>query len=99
MMHLGRFLEIKGAPLTDDTHHLLVQNKEGSEMREIDLCLLTDNRPQAKKVFMNSIQVSPGAVPVKAREHIRGVTSDMLTVLDLHHLLSDPGIIVHDKVR
>lgn len=33
-----------------------------------------------------------------AQEYVRGVTGDMLVVLDLQRLLADPRIIVYDEV-
>jgi purine-binding chemotaxis protein CheW len=90
IMHISSFMGIKSEPPTPDAHILIIMDE--------DICLLTDNRPVAEKVVVKSIQESSGASDIGTNEYIIGVTPDMLAILDLGRLLSDPGIIVHNEL-
>jgi purine-binding chemotaxis protein CheW len=97
VMDLGSFFGLPQRQLSDSAHVLLVRG--GSEGDGgVELCVLTDELPEVMVVPMARMQPAPASVPTRAQEYVRGVTTDMLTVLDLERLLSDPLIIVNEEV-
>lgn len=96
IMHIGRFLGLKPSPLSDAAHVLLVQGGGKGGPEEMELCILADDMPQEEKVPLTSIQPVSTGISSQTQAYIRGVTNDMLLILDLERLLSDPGIIVNE---
>lgn len=98
VMDVGRFLGLPRPPLPETAHVLLVRGgQEGSE-GAMELSILADDVPQVASVPLEGVHPSSAAVSAQAQEYVRGVTGDMLIVLDLERLLSEPSIIVHEEV-
>ena len=97
IMDVARFLGLPPRPLSETAHVLLVRGDNG-EGEEMEVCLLADELPQAVHVSQNEIKAATVTISARAQEFIRGITDDMLIVLDLKRLLSDPGMIVHEEV-
>jgi purine-binding chemotaxis protein CheW len=97
MMDLARYLGLPLRPLSETAHVLIVRGVNG-EGEVMELALLTDELPQAIRVSRSEVKASTVTISARAQEFIRGITDDMLIVLDLKRLLSDPGIIVHEEV-
>jgi len=93
VMDAGRFLGLPSRPLSETSHVLLVRG-EG----DMELCILADDIPQVASVPLAEVQPASATVSSRAQEYVRGVTSDMLIILNLPRLLSNPGIIVHEEV-
>ncbi len=97
IMDVARFLGLPPRPLSETTHVLLVRGVNGGE-EEMELCLLADELPQAVRVSQKEVKAATVTISARAQEFIRGITDDMLIILDLKRLLSDPGMIVHEEV-
>ncbi|WZP00708.1 chemotaxis protein CheW [Isosphaeraceae bacterium EP7] len=66
------------------------------EASGLTVALWADEVAEARQVLVESIGPPLGDVGVANREVIRGVTPDLLTVLDLVALLADPRLEVRD---
>ncbi len=100
MMDVARFLGLPRRPRSETAHVLLVRGGdqgEGGE-GEVELSILADDVPQVASVPLAEVQPSSATVSTQVQEYVRGVTDDMLIILDVERLLSDPGIIVHKEV-
>ena len=97
VMHIGRFLGIEARPVSDQAHLLLVRGADASGAAAMELCIVTDGIPQVRRIALDAIQSASTTVTAKIQEYVRGVTEDMLTVLDLERLLVDPGIVVQEE--
>ena len=95
LMDIGRFLGLPTRPKSEQEQVLLVRSKNQEET--VELGILADNVPEVVTVFMSDMQAAPTTLSDKAREFVRGVTKEMLIILDLKRLLSDPRIIVDEK--
>ena len=97
IMDVARFFGLPARPLSETAHVLLVRgvNSEGEVM---EISLLADELPQAVRFSQNDVKASTVTISARAQEFIRGITDDMVVVLDLKRLLSDPALIVHEEV-
>jgi purine-binding chemotaxis protein CheW len=96
VMDVARFMGLPPRPLSETVHILLVRG-EGAE-GEMELAILTDDLPQAVVVSLSEMQPPPPTISGQVHAYVRGVTDDMLVILDLERLLSGPRIIVHQEV-
>jgi len=96
IMDLTVFWGLPPHPLSEKAHILLVRDGNSSGHQEVALTLLTDDLDKVCHLRMNELNPTPPTVSAKAQAHIRGVTADMMMVLDLESLLSDPNIIVNE---
>lgn len=96
MMHIGRFLGVNTPLLMDAAHVILVKGANNTSKDEMEFCLFSEDIPQIKKILQNSIQKSSTSIPHGHQENIRGVTEDMLLVLNMERVFSDTSIIVQD---
>jgi len=97
IMDMARFFGLPTRPLSE-TAHVLLMRSVNSEGEVMELSLLADELPQAVRVSQNEVKASTVTISPRAQEFIRGITDDMLIVLDLKRLFSDPGMIVHEEV-
>jgi purine-binding chemotaxis protein CheW len=97
IMDVARFFGLPIQPLSETAHVLLVRsvNSEGEVM---EFSLLADELPQAVRVSQNEVKASTVTISARAQEFIQGITDDMLIILNLNRLLSDPAVIVHEEV-
>jgi len=63
----------------------------------MELSILSDDIPQVVDIPLSVVESASVTVSARMQEYVRGVTKDMLIILDLERLLSDPGIIVHQE--
>jgi purine-binding chemotaxis protein CheW len=94
IMDLTVFWGLPPHPLSEKAHILLVKGGHGSGHQEMALTLLTDDLDKVCHLRMDDLNPTPPTVSAKAQAHVRGVTPNMMMVLDLESLLSDPQIIV-----
>jgi len=92
IMDLAVFWGLPPRPLSDKAHILLVR----SSHQKMELTLLTDDLDKVSRLRMDELNPTPPTVSAKVQAHVRGVTADMMMVLDLESLLSDPNIIVYE---
>jgi len=97
IMDVARFLGQPSRPLPKTAHVLLVRGVSG-EGEIIELSLLADELPQTVHIPQSEVKASTVTISARAQEFIRGITDDMLIVLDIERLLSDPGIIIDEEV-
>ncbi len=94
IMDLTVFWGLPPHPLSEKAHILLVRSGYGSSHHEIELTLLTDDLDKVCRLRLDDLNPTPPTVSPKVQAHVRGITADMMMVLDLESLLSDPNIIV-----
>jgi purine-binding chemotaxis protein CheW len=97
MMDIGRFLGLPARPLSETAHVFLVRYDGHEGGRGMELSILADDRPQVARVPLTEVQPPSATISSQAQKYVRGVTADMLIILDLEHLLSEPGIRVHEE--
>ena len=95
-MDLAVFWGLPPRSLSENAHILLVRGTNGSGRQEIELTLLTDDLGNVCRLRLNELNPTPPTVSPKVQAHVRGITADMMLVLDLDSLLSDPNIIVSE---
>ncbi len=98
VMDMARFLGLPQRPPSEAAHVLLVQGGVQGDEGGMELGILADDVPQVITVSLAEVQPSSATVSTQAQEYVRGVTDDMLIILGLERLLSDPRIIVHEEV-
>jgi purine-binding chemotaxis protein CheW len=96
IMDLTVFWGLPPRPLSEKAHILRVKGGRNSQNQEIELTLLTDDLDKVQRLELDKLNPTPPTVSAKVQAHVRGVTADMMMVLDLDALLSDPSIIVYD---
>lgn len=94
IMDLTVFWGLPPHPLSEKAHILLVRSGHCSSHHEMELTLLTDDLDKVCSLRLDDLNPTPPTVSAKVRAHVRGVTANMMMVLDLESLLSDPNIIV-----
>ena len=92
---IASFLGLPQRPLSEAAHILLVR---GRTQEGMELCLLADDLPEVVSIPLAGVRPAAATISSKVREYVRGVTADMLIVLDLERLLLDPRIVVHEEV-
>jgi purine-binding chemotaxis protein CheW len=92
IMDLVVFWGLPPRPLSDKAHILLVR----SAHQKMELTLLTDDLDKVSRLRMDDLNPTPPTVSAKVQAHVQGVTADMMMVLNLESLLSDPNIIVYE---
>jgi purine-binding chemotaxis protein CheW len=92
IMDLTVFWGLPARPLSNNAHILLVRGGH----QNIELTLLTDDLDKVYQLRMHDLNPTPPTVSTRVQGHVRGVTTDMMMVLDLESLLSDPNIIVSE---
>jgi purine-binding chemotaxis protein CheW len=96
IMDLAVFWGLPPRPLSEKAHILLVSGGSGSGRQEMELTLLTDDLGNVCRLRLDELNPTPPTVSPKVQAHVRGITADMMMVLDLESLLSDPNIIVSE---
>jgi len=94
IMDLAAFWGLPSRPVSDNSHILLVRGINRSDNHEIELTLLTDDCAEVHFIRPDELNPPPPTVSAKVQGNLRGVTPDMMLVVDLESLLSDPHIIV-----
>jgi purine-binding chemotaxis protein CheW len=95
IMDLTVFWGLPTRPLSDKAHILLVRG--GSGHQQMELTLLTDDLGKLCHLRMDDLNPAPPTVSPKVRGYLKGVTPDMMMVLDLESIFSDPHIIVCEE--
>lgn len=98
IMDLSRFLGSPEHAPTESAHVLLVRGGNCEDGAEMELTLLADDMPQLQSIPVSALYPPPPTVSAQLQDYIRGISNEMLMVLDLEHLLSDPRIIVHEEI-
>ncbi len=97
ILNIATFMGGAPATLSDDPHVLLVSGGQTESGEVMDLCVVADDIPVTRIIPEEEIQVSSDAIPGRARAFVKGVTADMLILLDLDRLLSNPALVVNEE--
>ena len=98
LMDLGNYFGLAPREIPATACVLRVSGGALGDGTPLELCLLADDLPQVVQIHQDELHPAPASLSSKAQEVVRGVTSEMLVVLDLERLLSDPDLIVHAEV-
>jgi purine-binding chemotaxis protein CheW len=98
VMDIGRFLGLSSRPLSETAHVLLVRVEDLGGGGEVEVSILADDMPQVAVVPLAEVQPSSATISPQTQEFVRGVTEEMLIILNLERLLSHPGIVVSEEV-
>ena len=98
IMDLSRFFGRPARPLPDTAHILLVRGGRCADGQEMELSLLADDVPHVRRVPLSSLNAPPSTVSEQTQTYVRGITPDMLIILDVDRFLSDPRLSVHEEV-
>ncbi len=94
IMDAPRFLGLPRRPASEKAHLILVRGPE-----EMALCLLSDDVPQPVHIALKELHPpSEANISPQVQPYIRGVTSNLVAVLNLKRLLADKRIVVHEEV-
>lgn len=96
VMDLHAFWGHPVRPVSKDAHILLVKGYNPKIHGEISLALITDDLGGIRRVRPEDLMPPPLTTSVRVQAYVRGVTRDMMMVIHMEHLLSDPQIIVSD---
>jgi purine-binding chemotaxis protein CheW len=96
IMDLAAFWGLPPRPISENTHILLVKGLNKKDNREIELTLLADDCAEVRLIKLYELNPPPLTVSVKVQGNLRGVMPDMMLIVDLESLLSDPNIIVSE---
>lgn len=95
--NIANFLGLSPRPLADTAHVLLVKGGDAGGEGAMELCIVADDIPAVADVPRTDLKAAGGTISDRVLPFVRGVTPDMLLVLDLERLLSDPAIVIHDE--
>ncbi|MFP4477696.1 MAG: chemotaxis protein CheW [Desulfatibacillaceae bacterium] len=98
LMDIARFLGLPPRSDTGTPYLLLVKGHEDGPASQMELCIVADDVPEVLQLPVSEVHAGTATVSSKAQEYVRGVTNDMLTVLDMERLLASPGIVVHEEI-
>lgn len=94
MMDIRRFMGLPGCSLLSSAQVILVKGiRKNAEMV---LCLITDNVPRIYSIPYSELLAESGSLSGKTKGFAKGVTREMLIILDMDRLLADPGLIIND---
>lgn len=90
---VARFLDLPARSVSERAYVLLVR-----AAIDMELCILADTMPQVEVVPKSRLSPPATTLSARAREFTLGVTPDMLVVLDLPTLVSDPAMVINDEI-
>ncbi|GIK37749.1 MAG: hypothetical protein BroJett011_15820 [Chloroflexota bacterium] len=89
----------RGQAETHQTKIVVVANTDTtSETTQVEVGLLVDEVIDVQTIFIQEIEPPLTTQDGIHAHHIRGVTSDLLVVLDLNALLSDKQLVIKDEL-
>ncbi|MCB2227888.1 MAG: chemotaxis protein CheW [Desulfarculaceae bacterium] len=94
VMDLARFFGAGASGLPEQAHVLLVSGGRLPDGEPMELGLLSDDLPRISRLSREALQDPEHTASPQARKYFQGVTSEMVTLLDIESLLSDPAIVV-----
>ena len=96
IMDIAAFWGLPPRPVSENTHILLVRGINQNDNQEIEFTILIDECAEVRTVKSNELKPPPSTVSARMQSYIKGVTDDLMMVIDLELLFSDPGIIVSE---
>ncbi len=96
IMNIAAYLEIGGDVNMEKAHVLLIRGETKPSRMIMEFCILAEDRPQLEQVPLTAVQPASETLSPRGQEFIKGVTSNMLMILDLEKLISHPGIVIRE---
>ena len=93
-MDLAGFLGAGSSKVSEQAHVLLVSGGRLPGGEVMELGLLSDDLPRIHHMPREELRDPQDAISPEAQKYFQGVTSEMVTLLNIGNLLSDPSIIV-----
>jgi purine-binding chemotaxis protein CheW len=93
VIDIKRFFELPDKGLTD-LHRIILIN--GNDM---EIGLLADSIVGVYAIPADGLQTSLPTLTNIRNDYLKGITAERLIVLDMHSILTDPRIIVHEEVE
>ncbi|KAF0158595.1 MAG: purine-binding chemotaxis protein CheW [Syntrophaceae bacterium] len=96
IMDLAAYWGLPARPVSENSHILLVKGVNRSNNKEIELTLITDDCSEVQLITVDELRPPPSTISAKVQGYLRGVTQDMMLMIDLESLLADPDIVVSE---
>jgi len=96
MMNIAVYLGISASVPGEGAHTLLVRDHPRERGEAMEFCLFSDTIPRLETIPLDHVHSSSASVSPRAQQYIKGVTSNLLMILDLEKLFADPDIIVNE---
>lgn len=93
VIDLKLFLELPGKGLTDLNKVIILASGD------MEIGVLADEVQELQEIYETRIQPTPGSLRGIGADFIRGVTKEMLIIINAGALLSDERIVVHEEVQ
>jgi purine-binding chemotaxis protein CheW len=93
VLDLGRFFELTGQAIKPDS--VIVTVEAGG----LSFGILTDMVVGTVQCAASDLSPPPAELPAARRIFLKGVTAEMVAVLDLEALARDPRLIVNEEIR
>ncbi len=94
LMDIGNYFKLPPRPISATAHVLHVSGGTLNSGGPLELCILADDLPEVQTIPTNTLSPAPDHFSAKAQTAVYGLTPEMLVVLALDQILSDPAIIV-----
>jgi purine-binding chemotaxis protein CheW len=95
LIDLRRFFGLAGTGLSDQSKIIVINDGEGDDL---EIGLLSDEVVDVITVFQTDLEPALTTQSVGRAEFVRGITADMLVVLNVKTLLYDERLIVNQEV-
>ena len=92
VLDLRRYLSLPDAPAGDRAGSVVLVSGE-----RLMIGIAVDGTPETRRVPEGAIGSALAGVPQALRAAVRGVTDDLLTILDVDALLADPTLVVRKE--
>jgi purine-binding chemotaxis protein CheW len=92
VLDLGKFFELAGQSIRQDSFIIAV------EARGLSFGILADLVVGTVQCAATELSPAPAALPAARRIFLKGVTAEMVAVLDLEALARDPHLIVNEEI-
>ena len=94
LVDLGVFLGLPRRPISENSHVILVKVDEDNHGKEMSIAVLADSLPMVRLLAVDEFQETGEGISIREREFVQGVTPDMVVLLDMKNLLSDPRMVI-----
>ena len=92
VLDLRRYLSLPEGEAAEGPRRVVLVSGAG-----LTIGILADDAPEVRSVPAATIGPRPAGTPEAGREFVRGVTEDLVTVLDVDALLADSRLVVREE--
>ena len=94
--NLAIFFGFSPLSITEQTHLLLLKGGKCDDGKEMEMTILSDDLPTIKSIQKNDIFPPDENIKSSLSYYLKGITPDLLSVIDIELLLSDPRLIIQE---